>query len=83
MPSAYGISDEARELIGAAIKGIGGEVSLRSTQYMMVVRMPLSLNHKEDATYDEDLIATAGAVSAAIHSAASDDYIVTPMPPEE
>lgn len=83
MPSVYGISDEARELIGDAIKGIGGEVSLRSTKYMMVVRMPLSLNHKEDATYDEDLMATAGAVSAAIHSAASDDYIVTPMPPEE
>lgn len=83
MPSAYGISDEARELIGAAIKGIGGEVSLRSTKYMMVVRMPLALNHKADATYDEDLMATAGAVSAAIHSAASDDYIVTPMPPEE
>lgn len=83
MPSVYGISDEARELIGAAIKGIGGEVSLRSTRYMMVVRMPLALNHKADATYDEDLMATAGAVSAAIHSAASDDYIVTPMPPEE
>lgn len=83
MPSVYGISDEARELIGAAIKGIGGEVSLRSTKYMMVVRMPLALNHKADATYDEDLMTTAGAVSAAIHSAASDDYIVTPMPPEE
>ena len=83
MPSVYGISDEARELIGAAIKGIGGEVSLRSTKYMMVVRMPLALNHKADATYDADLMATAGAVSAAIHSAASDDYIVTPMPPEE
>lgn len=83
MPSVYGISDEARELIGAAIKEIGGEVSLRSTKYMMVVRMPLALNHKADATYDEDLMATAGAVSAAIHSAASDDYIVAPMPPEE
>ena len=83
MPSVYGISDEARELIGAAIKGIGGEVSLRSTRYMMVVRMPLALNHKADATYDADLMETAGAVSAAIHSAASDDYIVTPMPPEE
>lgn len=83
MPSVYGISDEARALIGSAIKGIGGEVSLRSTKYMMVVRMPLALNHKEDATYDEDLMATAGAVAAAVHSAASDEYIVTPMPPEE
>lgn len=83
MPSVYGISDEARALIESAIKGIGGEVSLRSTKYMMVVRMPLALNHKEDATYDEDLMATAGAVAAAVHSAASDEYIVTPMPPEE
>lgn len=83
MPSTYGISDEARALIDAAIKEIGGEVSLRSTKYMMVVRMPLSLNHKENATYDEDVMATAGAVAAAVHSATSDDYIVTPMPPEE
>lgn len=83
MPSEYGISDEARALIEPAITGIGGEVSLRSTKYMMVVRMPLALNHKEDATYDEDLMATAGAVAAAVHSAASDEYIVTPMPPEE
>ena len=83
MPSEYGISDEARALIEPAIKGIGGEVSLRSTKYMMVVRMPLALNHKEDATYDEDLMATAGAVATAVHSAASDEYIVTPMPPEE
>lgn len=83
MPSAYGISDEARALIGPAITAIGGEVSLRSTKYMMVVRMPLALNHKEDATYDEDLMATAGAVATAVHSAASDEYIVTPMPPEE
>ena len=83
MPSVYGISDEALALIESAITGIGGEVSLRSTKYMMVVRMPLSLNHKEDATYDEDLMATAGAVAAAVQSAASDEYIVTPMPPEE
>lgn len=83
MPSVYGISDEARALIESAIKEIGGEVSLRSTKYMMVVRMPLALNHKEDATYDEDLLATAGAVASAVHSAVSDEYIVTPMPPEE
>lgn len=83
MPSEYGISNEARALIESAIKGIGGEVSLHSTKYMMVVRMPLSLNHKEDATYDADLMATAGAVAAAVQSAASDEYIVTPMPPEE
>lgn len=83
MPSGYGISDEARASIELAITGIGGAVSLRTTKYMMVVRMPLSLNHKEDATYDEDLMATAGAVAAAVHSAASGEYIVTPMPPEE
>lgn len=83
MPSVYGIPDEARALIAAAITEIGGEVSRRSTKYMIVARMPLSLNHKEDATYDEDVMATARAVAAAVDSAVSDDYIVTPMPPEE
>lgn len=83
MPSAYGISDEARALISAAIHDIGGEISIRSTKYMVVARMPLSLNHKENATYDEDVMAAAGAIGAAVKAATSGDYIVTPLPPEE
>ena len=83
MPSAYGISDESRALISAAVHDIGGEISIRSTKYMVVARMPLSLNHKENATYDEDIMAAAGAIQAAVKAATSGDYIVTPLPAEE
>lgn len=83
MPSEYGISDEARVLIESTIKGIGGDVSLRSTKYMMVVQMPLALNHKDKATYDDDVMATAGAIASAVKKATGDDYVVTPLPPEE
>lgn len=77
------ITPEARALIEAAIPEIGGEVSLRGTEYMIVAKMPLALNHKEDATYDEDLMATAGAVSSAVKTATGEDYVVMPLPPEE
>jgi hypothetical protein len=75
MPSAYDISDEARVLIESAIKAIGGEVSLNSTRYMIVVRMPLSLNHAEGADHDADM----AAVSNAIKQAIGEEYVVTPM----
>lgn len=76
------ITPEARALITGIIPGIGGELSLRGTDYMMVVRMPLSLNHKDGATYDDDIKATALAVSGAVRAATGEDYVITPMPPD-
>lgn len=81
MPAAYEISAAARELIGPAIKAIGGEVSLRSTKYMMVAYIPLSLNHAEGASYDEDMAVAAGAIANAAKTATGNDYVITPMPP--
>ena len=43
-PHEYAI--ETRELIEGAVKEIGGEISLRSTPYMVVVRVPLSDYHR-------------------------------------
>lgn len=73
------LSPEERAAIETAVPAIGGTVSLRGTDYMMVILMPLSLNHVEGASYDADIRATAGAINAAIGA----DYVVTPLPPEE
>lgn len=77
------ITPEARALIEAAIPEIGGEVSLRGTEYIIVAKMPLALNHKDEATYDDDVVATAGAIASAVKTATGEDYVVTPLPPEE
>lgn len=77
------ITPEARALIEAAIPEIGGEVSLRGTEYIIVAKMPLALNHKDEATYDDDVVATAGAIASAVKKATGEDYVVTPLPPEE
>lgn len=77
------ITPEARALIAAAIPEIGGEVSLRGTEYMIVAKMPLALNHKDEATYDDDVVATAGAIASAVKKATGEDYVVTPLAPEE
>lgn len=74
------ISPEARVLIESAIISIGGEISLRGTEYMLVANMPLSLNHKDDATRDDDIAATASVIIQAIRGATGEEYVVTPMP---
>lgn len=73
------LSPEARSMIETAVPAIGGEVSLRGTAYMMVVRMPLSRHHAEGASYGEDVLASAKAIADAI----GHEYVITPMPPEE
>lgn len=76
----YAISDEARALIASAIASIGGDVSLRSTKYMVVALMPLAANHSAGNDYDADVLATSAAISGAIKAATGEDYVVTPMP---
>lgn len=74
------ITPEAKTLIEGAVTGIGGEISLRGTDYMVVALMPLAANHSEGNDYDADVLATSGAISGAIKAATGDDYVVTPMP---
>ena len=74
------ITPEAKALIEGAVTGIGGEISLRGTDYMVVALMPLAENHSEGNDYDADVLATSRAISGAIKTATGDDYVVTPMP---
>lgn len=74
------ITPEAKTLIKGAVTGIGGEISLRGTDYMVVALMPLAANHSDGNDYDADVLATSAAISGAIKAATGDDYVVTPMP---
>lgn len=74
------ITPEAKALIEGAVIGIGGEISLRGTDYMVVALMPLAENHSEGNDYDADVLAASGAISGAIKATTGEDYVVTPMP---
>lgn len=76
------IAPEARVLIESAMTSVGGEPSIRGTDYMMIANMPLSLNHADDADHDSDVLGTAKALSDAIAEAVGETYVVTPMPVE-
>lgn len=74
------ITSEAKALIKGAVVSIGGEISLRGTDYMVIALMPLAENHSEGNNYNTDILATSAAISGAIKEATGDDYVVTPMP---
>lgn len=74
------ITPEAKTLIAGAVTGIGGEMSLRGTDYMVVALMPLAEKHSEGNDYDADVLAASGAISEAVKQATGSEYVVTPMP---
>lgn len=76
------IAPETRVLIESSISGIGGEPSIRGTDYMVIANMPLALNHADGADHDADMLAAAKALSDSIEAATGESYVVTPMPVE-
>lgn len=90
------ITPEAKALIEGAVTGIGGEISLRGTDYMVIANMPLSANPPpEDVSSGSGsghgvgepdreayMMSTHVALSEAIAAATEEEYVITPMPVE-
>ena len=90
------ITPEAKALIEGAVTGIGGEISLRGTDYMVIANMPLPANPPpEDVSSGSGsghgvgepdreayMMSTHVALSEAIAAATEEEYVITPMPVE-